>query len=186
MNTRWLNFLERVLWTLVQAASAEGILTVWESLHGPLPASEHASLVVTLTTLLAVIKNAVTQAAGSPTGATLPDGIRPVPAESTVTVNQVQSAVETAVTSALTSLLAPKVAGVIGAVADTPAAPPAEAPTPPAVVTDNGAGPGQIPDAPAAPEPDPQVPAVDNPPVMPTSAPVANETPAAPTISGVV
>lgn len=83
-STRWLNFLERVLWTLLQAVSAEGILTGYEHFKGELDPSTHALMLVALTTILAAVKNAATQAFGSPTGATLPKHSAPVPAENVV------------------------------------------------------------------------------------------------------
>lgn len=81
MNTKWLVFFERVGWTLLQVASAEGIVftinTVW-----------HADLAVAWTviiaTALAAVKNAAAQAFGSPTGATLPIESQPVLAEQVV------------------------------------------------------------------------------------------------------
>jgi len=84
-STSWINFLERVLWTLVQAASAEGIILAFEYLRGPIadPALK-GFVLVGLTTLLAAVKNALAQSLGSPTGAMLPVQSRPVPAEQVV------------------------------------------------------------------------------------------------------
>lgn len=80
-GTQWANFLERVLWTLLQVATAEGIVQVVEEVAK----TEVAAIwTVVLATVLAAVKNAATQAFGSPTGATLPEGKAPVPAEKVV------------------------------------------------------------------------------------------------------
>ena len=81
-STAWLNFVERVGWTLLQAASAEGILGLWSAVTGQSIAAEtRVTLVIVLTTVLAAVKNAAAQAFGSPTGSTLPKTKRPVPAD---------------------------------------------------------------------------------------------------------
>lgn len=84
MSTKWANFFERVLWTLVQALSAEVILQGYEALRGQLDAGTHGIALVVLTTVVAAIKNAAAQAFGSPTGSTLSEAKRPVPAEAVV------------------------------------------------------------------------------------------------------
>lgn len=83
-STRWLNFLERVGWTLLQALSAEGILTGYEHFKGELDTSTHALALVVLTTILAAVKNAAAQSFINPTGSTLPKHSAPVPAEDVV------------------------------------------------------------------------------------------------------
>lgn len=80
VSTKFWNFFERVLWTLIQAASADGILTIWEAINGSL-GDDKAAWMIALTALLAAIKNGVTQAFFNPTGATLPGAVAPVPAE---------------------------------------------------------------------------------------------------------
>jgi hypothetical protein len=82
MNTKWLNFFERVSWTLLQVASAEGIVftlnTIWN-------ADISQAWTVIIATALAAIKNAAAQTiGGSPTGATLPGDVQPVAAEAVV------------------------------------------------------------------------------------------------------
>lgn len=79
-NTKFWNFFERVLWTLIQAASAEGLITIWEAVYGDL-GDNKAAWVIALTAILAAVKNGITQTFFSPTGATLPESIAPIPAE---------------------------------------------------------------------------------------------------------
>ena len=78
MSTRWANFGERVAWTLLQVASAEAIVQGWEAITD---STVPEVWTVLLATLLAAVKNAAAQVWGSPTGATLPEGTAPVPAE---------------------------------------------------------------------------------------------------------
>jgi hypothetical protein len=80
-STKWWNFFERVLWTLLQAASADVILKIWEYVNGPVEPETRGLLLVLMTGALAAIKNGAAQAFGSPTGATLPSRVAPVPAE---------------------------------------------------------------------------------------------------------
>lgn len=87
-STQWVNFAERVAWTLVQAASAEALIAGFEALHGDIDTGHRAIYLVVLTTLLAAVKNAAAQAFGSPTGATLPRASQPVPAEDVVARTQ--------------------------------------------------------------------------------------------------
>lgn len=83
-HTKLANFLERVGWTLLQAASAEGLITAWEATGHTVADSNRALYIVVLTTLLAALKNGVVQTF-SPTGSTLPTDTRPVLAENVVT-----------------------------------------------------------------------------------------------------
>jgi hypothetical protein len=80
-HARALDFLERVTWTLVQAASAEGILSVWEFARGSIDSHARAVILVGLTFLLSAVKNAAAGAFGQPTGSTLPSSQQPVPAD---------------------------------------------------------------------------------------------------------
>ena len=77
-STKWLNFFERVLWTLLQVASAEGLIQIYQQVAHVEVA---AIWTVVLTVVLSAIKNAAAQAFGSPTGATLPTDQQPVLAE---------------------------------------------------------------------------------------------------------
>lgn len=82
-STKWLNFFERVLWTLLQVASAEGIIQVYQQIAHVEVA---AVWTVVLTVILSAIKNAAAQAFGSPTGATLPTDQQPVLAEKVLAI----------------------------------------------------------------------------------------------------
>lgn len=88
MDTKTLNFLERVLWTLAQALTAEMILSAWEYFRGPIEPALYGMLLVALTTVVSGIKNAAAQALGSPTGSTLGEKTRPVPAEVVVVADK--------------------------------------------------------------------------------------------------
>lgn len=78
MTGRWKVFLERVAWTLIQVASAEGIVQAYEAVTG-----QDLAVIWTvfLATVLAAVKNAAAQAFGSESGATLPVADQPVLAE---------------------------------------------------------------------------------------------------------
>lgn len=80
MKTKWFNFFERVLWTLLQVTSAEVLLGFWEAVNGSIGENRNLYLVV-LTGLLAAVKNAVTQTFINPSGATLPTNVAPVVSE---------------------------------------------------------------------------------------------------------
>lgn len=84
MNTKWLNLLERALWTLLQVVSAEALLSVYENMRGPLEPEMHGAILVILTALLSALKTALAQKFGSGTGATLPKDKQPVLAENVV------------------------------------------------------------------------------------------------------
>lgn len=84
VNPRLANFAERVAWTGLQAATADGVLALWE---GPIthhPQADRALWLVILTTVLAAVKNSAAQAFGSPTGATLPSSVAQPTASATV------------------------------------------------------------------------------------------------------
>lgn len=78
MTGRWKVFLERVAWTLIQVASAEGIVQAYEAATG-----QDLAVIWTvfLATVLAAVKNAAAQALGSESGATLPVADQPVLAD---------------------------------------------------------------------------------------------------------
>lgn len=78
MNTKakLINAGERVLWTLIQAASATSIITVWEAIVGPVEKKD--AWIIMLTVVLAALKNGLAQLLGSETGATLPESVAPV------------------------------------------------------------------------------------------------------------
>jgi len=78
-STKFWNFFERVIWTIIQVISAEGILSVWEAVNGEV--KNRSAVLVVLTALLAALKNAITQTFINPTGATLPESLAPKPAE---------------------------------------------------------------------------------------------------------
>lgn len=82
-STKWLNFFERVLWTLLQVATAEGLIQVYQQVTG---AEVAAVWTIVVTVVLAAIKNAAAQAFGSPTGATLPTDQQPVLAEKVLAI----------------------------------------------------------------------------------------------------
>lgn len=77
-STAWLNFLERVTWTLLQVATASGITQVIHEITGN---AVSPVWTIVIATCLAAVKNAAAQAFGSPTGATLPADKAPVLAE---------------------------------------------------------------------------------------------------------
>lgn len=74
-KARWANFLERVAWTLLQVASAEGLVQAYEAITG---ADVAVIWTVAVATVLAAVKNAAAQAFGSESGATLKGQAKPV------------------------------------------------------------------------------------------------------------
>lgn len=83
LSTKWLNFFERVVWTLLQVASAQALIQGWDHI-----AHTHvdAFWTIPVTVALAAIKNAAAQAFGSPSGATLPQDKQPVLAEKVLAI----------------------------------------------------------------------------------------------------
>lgn len=76
MNSKWINFFERVGWTIIQGASAEVELQIIQAIWGPI--DNYGLWLVVLTGANAAIKNAAAQAFGFESGATLPESVAPV------------------------------------------------------------------------------------------------------------
>lgn len=81
---KYADALERVVWTLVEAAGAGGLIAGYQSLPvADIPDGWLPAVVLAVTVILAVIKNVIATNTGNGSASTLPTTLEPVPALAT-------------------------------------------------------------------------------------------------------
>ena len=91
LRARLADVAERALWTLVQAASATGIVAGYQAINRlpDIPEPYIPVVVIVLTAVLSVIKGTLAQKFGNGTAATLPTDLEPVPTDLLVEVGEI-------------------------------------------------------------------------------------------------
>lgn len=79
---KYADALERIVWTLAEAAGAGGLVKAWQSLPvADIPDGWVPAVALLLTVVLATIKNVIASNVGNGSASTLPANLEPIPAE---------------------------------------------------------------------------------------------------------
>lgn len=79
---KYADALERIVWTLVEAAGAGGLVAAWQSLPvTDIPDEWVPAVALVLTVVLATVKNVIASQVGNGSASTLPVALEPIPAE---------------------------------------------------------------------------------------------------------